>query len=58
MIFFLLRVDYQSAKFILEKDAKNLALKQVFENLASKQIFAKWQPILPIFDFEIKFEYL
>ncbi|KAH1241632.1 polyprotein [Glycine max] len=34
---FLVRVDYKSAKDILQKDVKNLA---------SKQIFARWQAIL------------
>ncbi|CAN1215329.1 hypothetical protein LINPERPRIM_LOCUS169 [Linum perenne] len=42
---FLIRVDCQAAKGILEKDVKNLA---------SKQIFARWQAILSIFDFHIE----
>ncbi|RDX90910.1 Orf V, partial [Mucuna pruriens] len=43
---FLIRVDCKSAKEILKKDVKNLA---------SKQIFARWQAILSIFDFDIEF---
>ena len=43
---FLLRVDCKSAKYILQKDV---------QNIASKQIFARWQAILNIFDFEIEF---
>ena len=43
---FLLRIDCQSAKFILEKDV---------QNIASKQIFARWQAILSIFDFSIEY---
>ena len=43
---FLLRVDCKSAKEILQKDV---------QNLVSKQIFARWQAILSIFDFEIEF---
>ena len=43
---FLIRVDCKSAKTILEKDVKNIA---------SKQIFARWQAILSVFDFEIEF---
>ena len=43
---FLLRIDCKSAKFILEKDVKNLA---------SKQIFARWQAILSVFDFDIEY---
>lgn len=43
---FLIRVDCKAAKDILLKDDKNLA---------SKQIFAKWQEILPTFDFDIEF---
>ena len=43
---FLIRVYCKSAKDILQKDVKNLA---------SKQIFAKWQEILSVFDFEIKY---
>ena len=33
---FLVRIDCKSTKFVLEKDVKNLA---------SKQIFARWQSI-------------
>ena len=43
---FLLRVDCKNAKEILQKDV---------QNLASKQIFARWQTILSVFDFEIEF---
>jgi len=41
---FLLCVDCKSAKEVLQKDV---------QNLASKQIFARWQAILSIFDFDI-----
>jgi hypothetical protein len=41
---FLLRVDCKSAKEVLQKDV---------QNLASKQIFARWQAILSIFYFDI-----
>ena len=43
---FLLRIDCKSAKEILQKDV---------QNIASKQIFARWQAILSIFDFDIEF---
>ena len=43
---FLIRVDCKAAKEILLKDIKNLV---------SKQIFARWQAILSIFDFEIEY---
>jgi len=43
---FLIRVDCKSAKDILQKDVKNFA---------SKQIFARWQAILSVFDFEIEY---
>ena len=43
---FLIRVDCASAKNILHQDVKNLA---------SKQIFARWQAILSIFDFDIEY---
>ena len=43
---FLIRIDCQSAKFVLQKDV---------QNIASKQIFARWQAILSIFDFEIAY---
>ena len=42
---FVLKVDSQSAKFILKKDVKNLA---------SKQIFARWQALLSVFYFTIE----
>ena len=41
---FLLRIDCSAVKDIIEKDVKNLA---------SKQIFARWQGILSVFDFDI-----
>lgn len=43
---FLIRVDYKAANDILLKDVKNLA---------SKQIFARWQGILLTFDFDIDY---
>jgi hypothetical protein len=43
---FLLRIDCKSAKYILKKDV---------ENNASKYIFARWQAILSIFYFDIKY---
>jgi len=43
---FLLRIDCKSAKDVLQKDVKNLA---------SKQVFARWQAILSVFDFDIEF---
>jgi len=43
---FLLRINCKSAKEVLQKDVKNLV---------SKQIFARWQAILSVFDFEIDF---
>jgi hypothetical protein len=43
---FLLRIDCKSAKYILKKDA---------ENIASKQMFARWQAILSAFDFNIEY---
>ena len=42
---FLLRTDCKAAKFIFKKDVKNLA---------SNQIFARWQAILSVFDFDIE----
>ena len=36
---FLLRIDCKSAKYVIEKDV---------ENIASKQIFARWQAILSV----------
>ncbi|ESQ29477.1 hypothetical protein EUTSA_v10024111mg, partial [Eutrema salsugineum] len=44
--FFLLRIDCKSVKDVLQKDVKHLA---------SKHIFARWQAILSIFDFDIKY---
>ena len=35
-----------SAKYVINKDV---------QNLASKQIFARWQAILTVFDFDIEF---
>ena len=43
---FLIRIDCKFAKHVLEKD---------IQNIASKQIFARWRAILSIFDFDIKF---
>ena len=43
---FLLRIDCKSAKYVTEKDV---------ENIASKHIFARWQAILSVFDFEIEY---
>ena len=43
---FLIRIDCKSSKHVLEKDV---------QNIASKQIFARWQAILSIFDFDIEF---
>ena len=42
----LLHVDCKSAKEIFQKDV---------QNIVSKQIFARWQTILSVFDFEIEF---
>ena len=42
----LIRIDYKFAKHVLEKDV---------QNIASKQIFARWQAILSVFDFDIEF---
>ena len=43
---FLIRIDCKSARHVLEKDV---------QNIASKQIFARWQAILLVFDFDIEF---
>ena len=43
---FLIRIDCKSTKYVLEKDV---------ENIASKHIFARWQSILSISYFEIKY---
>ena len=43
---FLLRIDCKAAKHVLEKDV---------QNIASKQIFARWQAILSVFYFDIEF---
>ena len=43
---FLVKIYFQTAKYILEKDV---------ENIASKQIFARRQSLLSIFDFEIEY---
>ena len=42
----MVRIDCKSAKDVLQKDVKNLA---------SKQIFARWQALLSIFDFDIEY---
>ena len=39
-------MDCKSAKEILQKDV---------QNIVSKHIFARWQTILSVFDFEIEF---
>ena len=41
---FLIRIDCKSAKHVLEKDV---------QNIVSKQVFARWQSILSVFDFDI-----
>ena len=43
---FLIRIDCKSAKHVLEKDV---------QNITSKQIFARCQAILSVFDFDIEF---
>ena len=43
---FLIRADCRTAKAVLQKDVKNLALKQ---------IFVKWQALLSAFDFQIEY---
>jgi hypothetical protein len=43
---FLIRIDCKSAKHVLEKDV---------QNIVSKQVFARWQSILSVFDFDIKY---
>ena len=43
---FLLRVDYKSAKSVIQKNVKNIA---------SKHIFARWQAILSSFYFQIEY---
>ena len=43
---FLIRIDCKSVKHVLEKDV---------QNIASKQIFARWQAIHLVFDFDIEF---
>jgi len=43
---FLIRIDYSAAKKGLKKDIKNLA---------SKQIFARWQSELFAFDFDMEY---
>ena len=42
----LIKIDCKSAKRVLEKDV---------QNIASKQIFARWQAILSVFYFDIEF---
>ena len=41
-----MRNDCKSVKHVLEKDV---------QNITSKQIFARWQAILPVFYFDIEF---
>ncbi|KAK4566292.1 hypothetical protein RGQ29_002509 [Quercus rubra] len=43
---FLLHIDCKSAKYVIEKDV---------ENIDSKHIFARWQTILSVFDFDIEY---
>ncbi|KAL4643880.1 hypothetical protein ACB092_02G123500 [Castanea dentata] len=43
---FLIKIDCKSAKHVLGKDV---------QNIASKQIFARWQAILSVFDFDLEF---
>ena len=43
---FLIRVDCSAAKQIIKQDVKNLA---------QKQIFATWQGLLSVFDFDIEY---
>jgi hypothetical protein len=43
---FLIRIDCKSAKHVLEKDV---------QNIVSKQVFARWQSILSVFDFDIEY---
>jgi hypothetical protein len=43
---FLKRIDCKSTKHVLEKDV---------QNIASKHIFAQWQSILSVFDFDIEY---
>ena len=44
---FLLCIDCKSAKYVIEKDV---------ENIASKHIFARWQAILSVIDFDIEYQ--
>ena len=43
---FLLRIDFKSPKYVIEKNV---------ENIASKHIFARWQTILSVFYFDIEY---
>jgi hypothetical protein len=43
---FLICIDCKSAKHVLEKDVKNIV---------SKHIFAQWQSILSVFNFDIEY---
>ena len=43
---FLIRIDCKSAKHVLKKDV---------QNIASKQVFARWKSILSVFDFDIEY---
>ena len=42
----MLRIDYKSAKYVIEKEV---------ENIASKHILARWQAILSVFNFDIEY---
>ena len=43
---FLLRIDFKSPKYVIEKNV---------ENIASKHIFARWQTILSVFYFDTEY---
>ena len=43
---FLLWIDCKSVKYVIEKDVENIVLKH---------IFARWQAILSVFDFDIEY---
>ena len=43
---FFLWIDCKSVKYVIEKDVENIVLKH---------IFARWQAILSVFDFDIEY---
>ena len=43
---FLLWIDCKSVKYVIEKDVENIVLKH---------IFARWQAILSVFNFDIEY---